>query len=106
MTYIASAAVLGRPSLLGRTLGGLVLLVTVSACETVPTGELKSFSASLAAVQDANKPIFADLALAETRATSNRPDPCPNLHQIAVPGGHPHPKWLLPVRSRDNRQQH
>jgi hypothetical protein len=89
MTYIASAAVLGRPSLLGRTLGGLVLLVTVSACETVPTGELKSFSASLAAVQDANKPIFADLALAETRATSNRPDPCPNLHQIAVPGGTP-----------------
>lgn len=73
----------------GRTLGGLVLLVAVTACQTVPTTQLKSFSDSLVAVQDANKPIFADLALAEGRAAANRPDPCPDLHQIAVPGSTP-----------------
>lgn len=89
MTGIASAAGIAQLGLLGRSVGGLVLLVSVTACETVPTAQLKSFSDSLAAVQDANKPIFADLALAEGATASNRPDPCPNLHQIAVPGGTP-----------------
>jgi hypothetical protein len=61
----------------------------LAGCAAVPTAQLAAFSQSLAAVRQADQPIFADLALAEERSASNRADPCPDQPSLAVPGGAP-----------------
>ena len=70
-----------------RLIAGLLPLVMLACCNSVPTEQLKTFTASLSAVQEADKPIFADLAVAETRGQGNRADPCPDMPPIPLPGG-------------------
>jgi hypothetical protein len=60
-------------------------LVLLTGCQSVPTAQLKAFTDSLAAVQEADKPIFADLAQAEMRGALARPDACPDMPSIPVP---------------------
>ena len=51
----------------------------------------------------------ADLCRSGARRDAGHVQPARPMSQSAPDsraGGHPHPKWLLPVRSRDNRQQH
>lgn len=69
------------------TLAFAAPVALMAGCQSVPTDQLKAFSDSLTAVQEADKPIFADLAQAEFKGAVARPDACRDQVTIPVPGG-------------------
>jgi len=64
----------------------LAVAALLTACQSVPTEQLKAFSTSLTAVQESNKPIFADLAVAELRSERRTSKACPTIDVLDFGG--------------------